>query len=100
LKTLFSQISWKKFPENGVFNRFPGRNFLKTVFSTDFLEEIFFRPPGQARTFSREKHRLLGRKLENGGALCIKKRGCIVLIHPPDLGTHRRDTFRIRSRQE
>jgi hypothetical protein len=34
------QISWKKFPENSVFNRFPGRNFLKTVFSTDFLEEI------------------------------------------------------------
>jgi hypothetical protein len=36
----WGEISWKKFLENGVFNRFPGRNFLKTAFSTDFLEEI------------------------------------------------------------
>jgi hypothetical protein len=34
------QISWKKFPEFGVLNRFPKRNFLKTVFSTDFQKEI------------------------------------------------------------
>jgi hypothetical protein len=37
---VFSQISKKKFPENGVFNRFPKRNFLKTAFSTDFQKEI------------------------------------------------------------